>query len=94
MVEGEKRDIHNERRAIIDMKRKTLFRGTGTALVTPFKKNGAVDEQALRRLVDFQIKGGVEALLPTGTTGESVTLSEEEQARVVEVVVSQSRGRV
>lgn len=76
------------------MKRKTLFRGTGTALVTPFKTNGAVDEVVLRDLVDFQISGGVEALLPTGTTGESVTLSEDEQQFVVETVVDQSRRRV
>ena len=71
-----------------------LFRGTGTALVTPFTRKGDIDEQALRRLVDFQIAGGVEALLPTGTTGESVTLDEDEQARVVAIVADQARGRV
>lgn len=76
------------------MKKKILFRGTGTALVTPFKANGFLDEKALRKLVDFQIKGGVEALLPTGTTGESVTLTDDEQARVVEVVADQADGRV
>lgn len=75
-------------------KRKILFRGTGTALVTPFKNNGTVDEVALRDVVDFQIEGGVEALLPIGTTGESVTLSEDEQRFVVETVVEQARGRV
>jgi 4-hydroxy-tetrahydrodipicolinate synthase len=71
-----------------------LFRGTGTALVTPFTKDGAVDERALRALVRFQIKGGVEALLPTGTTGESVTLTDAEQERVVAIVVDETRGRV
>jgi 4-hydroxy-tetrahydrodipicolinate synthase len=71
-----------------------LFRGTGTALVTPFTAGGGVDECALRALVNFQIKNGVEALLPTGTTGESVTLSENEQERVVAVVVEEARGRV
>jgi 4-hydroxy-tetrahydrodipicolinate synthase len=76
------------------MKRMLLFRGTGTALVTPFSASGGIDEKALRRHVDFQISGGVEALLPTGTTGESVTLSEEEQARVISIVVEQARGRV
>ena len=76
------------------MKQKLLFRGTGTALVTPFTKTGTVDEPALQRLVEFQIKNGVEALLPTGTTGESVTLSDDEQARVVEIVASQTNGRV
>ncbi|MBI1805234.1 MAG: 4-hydroxy-tetrahydrodipicolinate synthase [Ignavibacteriae bacterium] len=76
------------------MKKKILFRGTGTALITPFTKSGDVDERALRRLVDFQITAGVEALLPTGTTGESVTLSDDEQIRVVEIVVNQTNGRV
>lgn len=75
------------------MKRTLLFRGTGTALVTPFTRSGDIDERALRRLVDFQIKGGVEAILPTGTTGESVTLDEDEQVRVVRIVLEQARGR-
>ncbi|MBI4547749.1 MAG: 4-hydroxy-tetrahydrodipicolinate synthase [Ignavibacteriae bacterium] len=76
------------------MKKKIFFRGTGTALVTPFTRNSTIDERALRRLVDYQITNGVEALLPTGTTGESVTLSDEEQVRVVEIVVDQARSRV
>src|SRR5438132_13436425 len=76
------------------MKRKLLFRGTGTALVTPFDSRSAVDERALGKLVEFQIKNGVEALLPAGTTGESVTLSDDEQFRLIEVVVEQTRGRV
>jgi len=76
------------------MKRKLLFRGTATALVTPFKKDGSVDEVALRELVDFQLKGKVEALVPVGSTGEGATLSEEEQSFVIEVVVDQVNGRV
>ncbi len=76
------------------MKRTILFRGTGTALVTPFTSRGDIDEPAIRRLVEFQIRGGVEALLPTGTTGESVTLTDEEQARVVSTVVEIAHGRV
>jgi 4-hydroxy-tetrahydrodipicolinate synthase len=76
------------------MKRKLLFKGTGTALVTPFTDSGSIDERTLRKLVDFQIKNGVEALLPTGTTGESVTLSDDEQYRVVSIVVEQTRNRV
>ena len=76
------------------MKRKLLFKGTATALVTPFKKDGSVDEPALRDLVDFQIKGKVEALVPVGSTGEGATLSEAEQAFVIETVVSQANGRV
>ncbi|HTK81497.1 MAG TPA: 4-hydroxy-tetrahydrodipicolinate synthase [Bacteroidota bacterium] len=76
------------------MKRTLLFRGTGTALVTPFDSRGQIDQKTLRKLVEFQIRNGVEALLPTGTTGESVTLTDVEQARVVEIVVDQARGRV
>jgi 4-hydroxy-tetrahydrodipicolinate synthase len=75
-------------------KNSMLFRGTGTALVTPFNSRGDVDGNALRRLVNAQIAGGVEALLPAGTTGESVTLDEDEHVRVVEIVVEQTRGRV
>lgn len=76
------------------MKQKILFRGTGTALVTPFRKHSSVDTSALKVLVEVQIRSGVEAIIPTGTTGESVTLTDEEQASVVETVVLQARGRV
>ena len=76
------------------MQRTLLFQGTATALVTPFKKDGSVDEQSLRELVDFQIKAGVEALVPVGSTGEGATLSESEQAFVIETVVDQVNGRV
>jgi 4-hydroxy-tetrahydrodipicolinate synthase len=75
-------------------KRTLLFRGTGTALVTPFRKDGAVDEVVLRELVDRQIKAKVEALVPVGSTGEGATLSESEQAHVMEIVVEQARGRI
>lgn len=70
-----------------------MFKGCLVALVTPFR-NGAVDETALRGLVDYTIAGGVDGLVPCGTTGESPTLSAEEQLRVIEIVVSQTRGRV
>jgi 4-hydroxy-tetrahydrodipicolinate synthase len=76
------------------MKRKVLFTGTATALVTPFKKGGAVDEPSLRELVEFQIRGKIEALVPVGSTGEGATLSETEQAFVIEVVADQAKGRV
>jgi len=76
------------------MQRTLLFQGTATALVTPFKKDGSVDEQSLRELVDFQIKASVEALVPVGSTGEGATLSESEQAFVIETVVDQVNGRV
>lgn len=75
------------------MGRQRQFQGTGTALVTPFKKNGSLDEKALRRLVDFQIKGGVEALIPVGTTGESPTLNYKEHYRVFDIVIEQANGR-
>jgi 4-hydroxy-tetrahydrodipicolinate synthase len=71
----------------------TTFAGTLPALVTPFR-DGEVDEEALRTLVERCITGGVGGLIPCGTTGESVALSEAEHARVVRVVVEQARGRV
>lgn len=70
------------------------FQGTGTALVTPFKNDGSLDEAALRRLVDYQVKGGVEALIPVGTTGESPSLSHAEYERVFQVVKEQAKGKV
>lgn len=70
------------------------FQGTGTALVTPFKKDGSLDEAALRRLVDHQVKGGVEAIIPLGTTGESPSLNHEEYERVFEIVKDQAKGKV
>ena len=70
-----------------------MFAGAWTALVTPFR-NDAVDERALRDLVEAQIAGGIDGLMPCGTTGESVTLSHAEYAQVVRVVVEQARGRV
>jgi 4-hydroxy-tetrahydrodipicolinate synthase len=75
-------------------KRTLLFSGTGTALVTPFRKDGAVDEVVLRELVRRQISGGVEAVIPVGTTGEAVTLTDAEQGRVIEIVVDAVNGRV
>jgi 4-hydroxy-tetrahydrodipicolinate synthase len=75
------------------MTAKTNFRGSFTALVTPFK-NGSVDEGAFRDLVDWQIAEGTNGLVPVGTTGESPTLSHQEHENVVEWCVEQARGRV
>jgi 4-hydroxy-tetrahydrodipicolinate synthase len=75
------------------MTAKTSFRGSFTALVTPFK-NGAVDEKAFRGLVEWQIDEGTNGLVPAGTTGESPTLSHDEHKRVVEWCVDQAKGRV
>ncbi len=75
------------------MTAKTNFRGSFTALVTPFK-NGSLDERAFRELVDWQIAEGTNGLVPVGTTGESPTLSHEEHKQVVEWCVDQVDGRV
>jgi 4-hydroxy-tetrahydrodipicolinate synthase len=76
-----------------ETKRPRSFAGAGVALVTPFAKDGSLDEAALRRLVKRQVAGGIDVLVPCGTTGESVTLTEEEQLRVVEITVAESGGR-
>jgi 4-hydroxy-tetrahydrodipicolinate synthase len=73
---------------------KKSFQGTGTAMITPFKSDGSIDEKALRRFVDFQIEGGVDMLLPCGTTGEGATLDENETDRVLQIVLEQSRRRI
>lgn len=75
------------------MTRQKKIRGTGTALVTPFKKDGTLDEEALRQLVDFQIAGGIEAIVAIGTTGESPSISLEEHRRILEIVIERSGGR-
>jgi 4-hydroxy-tetrahydrodipicolinate synthase len=72
---------------------KTSFRGSITALVTPFR-NGSLDENSLRELIEWQIAEGTGGLVPVGTTGESPTLSHEEHMQVVEWCIEQSRGRV
>ncbi len=69
------------------------FKGSFTALVTPFK-NGALDEAALRALIEFQIDNGIDGLVPCGTTGESATLSHEEHNRVIDITIETARGRV
>jgi 4-hydroxy-tetrahydrodipicolinate synthase len=75
------------------MTAKTSFRGSFTALATPFN-NGSVDEKAFRALVDWQIAEGTNGLVPAGTTGESPTLSHEEHKEVVEWCIDQAKGRV
>src|SRR5258708_33384995 len=69
------------------------MRGCATALVTPFKADGAIDEGRLRALVDRQITGGVKLLVPCGTTGESATMTEAEDQRVIAIAVEVARGR-
>ncbi|MDH4982949.1 4-hydroxy-tetrahydrodipicolinate synthase [Hyphomicrobium sp. D-2] len=70
-----------------------MFKGSFTALITPFK-NGQVDEAALARFVDWQISEGTHGLVPVGTTGESPTLSHDEHKRVVEVTIAAAKKRV
>ena len=68
-----------------------MFGGTATALITPFKDDGSVDEGGLRRLVDFQEENGANVLIPCGSTGESATHSHAEHIRVVEIVRDQAK---
>jgi len=70
------------------------LRGCGTALVTPFRKDGSIDEPALRALVAWQVESGIDFLVPCGTTGETPTLSREEWLRVVDVTIEVAGGRV
>jgi len=72
----------------------TSFTGTGTALVTPFRHDGTLDERALQGLIQRQIKAGIDFLVPCGTTGESPTLTREEHLRVVEIAVELAKGKV
>src|SRR6266568_360998 len=69
------------------------MRGCATALVTPFRSDGAIDEERMRALVDRQIKGGVRLLVPCGTTGESATMTEDEDTRVIGLTIEVARGR-
>jgi 4-hydroxy-tetrahydrodipicolinate synthase len=69
------------------------MRGCATALVTPFNADGAIDEAALTRLIEYQLAGGVKLLVPCGTTGESATMTEEEDQRVISRTIELARGR-
>ena len=73
---------------------RTPFTGVGTALITPFTKDGSLDESAVKRLAKRQIDGGVHFLSPCGTTGEAPTLTHRDKLRVVELVVEEANGRV
>ena len=69
-----------------------MFRGTYTAIVTPFKE-GRIDEDGFRKLIDFQIDNGIDGIVPVGTTGEAATLDYDEHLRVIEIAVQQANGR-
>src|ERR1043165_2569140 len=70
------------------------LRGCGTAIVTPFRADGSIDETALRNLVAWQIESGIDFLVPCGTTGETPTLSHDEWLHVIDITVEVARGRV
>jgi 4-hydroxy-tetrahydrodipicolinate synthase len=73
---------------------RTPFTGVGTALITPFTRDGSVDEAAVKRLARRQIDGGVHFLSPCGTTGEAPTLTHRDKLRIVELVVEEANGQV
>ena len=70
------------------------LRGCGTALVTPFRSDGSIDEMALRQLVRWQVESGIDFLVPCGTTGETPTLTHEEWLRVIDLTIETAQGRV
>ena len=69
-----------------------MFKGSFTALITPFK-NGNFDEASFRSIIDFQLDSGTHGLVPTGTTGESPTLSHEEHIKIVEICIEQANKK-
>ena len=71
-----------------------MFKGSYVALITPMRTDGSIDEKKLEALAEWQIQEGTNGLVPTGTTGESPTLSHDEHKRVVEVVLGVAKGRV
>lgn len=71
----------------------SIFRGCGTALVTPFRSDQSLDEATLRKLVRRQIEAGIHFLVPCGTTGESPTLTLKEHSRVVEITLEEAKGK-
>ena len=72
----------------------TRLIGCGTALVTPFGRDGSIDERALRALVKWQLAEGIDFLVPCGSTGEAATMSPDEQCRVISIVAEEAAGRV
>jgi 4-hydroxy-tetrahydrodipicolinate synthase len=71
-----------------------MFTGCGTALITPFKGDGSLDEESLRRQIRRQIENGIHFLVPCGTTGESPTLTRKEHLRVIAITVEEAKGKV
>lgn len=76
------------------MSLKSSLRGTGVAIVTPFNEDHSIDYEALGKVIDFQIDGGIDYLVTLGTTGETPTISQEEQIRIIEYTYEKTAGRV
>ena len=76
------------------MKKDLIFTGAGTALVTPFTPAGEIAWEELEKLVDFQLEGGIDAIIACGTTGEAATMTAEEHLRVVDFIIKKVNGRV
>jgi 4-hydroxy-tetrahydrodipicolinate synthase len=76
------------------MHRLSALRGCGTALATPFNEDGSIDESSLEKFIEFQIASGIDFLVPCGTTGESPTLSDDDQRRVVEITLRKAQNHV
>jgi 4-hydroxy-tetrahydrodipicolinate synthase len=85
--------LRNRRTWMGEMEKRAKFHGSMAALVTPFK-DGKIDEESFRALIDWQITAGSHGLVPVGTTGESPTLSHDEHRRVVDICIDEARGRV
>ncbi len=71
-----------------------MLKGTFTALITPFKSDLSIDEEAFRKLIQFQIENGISGILPLGTTGEAPTITDEETKRVLEIAVNEANGKI
>ncbi len=71
-----------------------FFRGSYVALVTPFKKDGSIDEEKIRELVNYHIENGTTGVSPCGTTGESPTITHEEHKKIIKIVVEEAKGKI
>lgn len=75
------------------MKEKKIFEGVGTAIITPMKEDGSINEAVFKDLIEWQVNEGADAVVVAGTTGEASTLSDEEHLRLVECAVGAVQGR-
>ena len=73
--------------------KQVIFTGAATALVTPFAQDGSIAWEELERLVEFQIEGGIDAIVACGTTGEAATMTTEEHTQVIRFIIEKAKGR-